>query len=346
MTDRTASLDRRLALTESPEHLFAEKQHLAVQRHFSELTVIPSPEIADPPSTPALAKWDLENVRLGEPGPIASGATAARFAGAEARSTLEPDQGGAREFWTLCATARLGPGVQTGTILSIEEAGQEHPVRALVVRNRKLGLLGWSWRGGQALWPAQGTDLGPDRWAHLAVTFGANGDLILFVDGHLERVFSRQNVWRGRRGQQRLRIGKAARFADAVIPGWRGWLQNVELYDNALSLDDVKDLAHDALGIAEPPPPAPRASEPIVHGCEIPGHQPAWRRNAAGELFCRRCTSRLGCAFNDHRPHWRPVGDVFSVRGEWELECGLCIATAAREAAAVSPSTTTLDRTL
>ncbi|HEX3804133.1 MAG TPA: LamG-like jellyroll fold domain-containing protein [Solirubrobacteraceae bacterium] len=350
----TARLDRRLALSESDDQAFAERRHLAIVRHAPrDLPLVPPPDLV-PASEPTIAAWDCAAVVLGEPGPIDGGATAARFTGAsEVRGVLEPHTGAGRKYWSLLATVRLDPGVASGTILSITGDGQEIPVRALVVRDGQLGVVAWSWRGGQALWQTQ-LDLGGDvigdangdqvrghregretlsgRWAHLAATFGENGDLMLFVDGKVNRIF-REDLHLGRHDRQLVRVGSATRFVNEIIPGWRGFLQNVELYDGALSIDEVRDKARAALGLPEPEPAAKAWVPPIETGCGNPTHQPAWRQDPAGELQCLECDPPRGCSYAEHQTHWRPAGDVFSPHWDGALECGLCLASPVLSAA-------------
>ncbi len=331
----TAALDRCLSLTEPPDR----------------------PLWGLPGDDWTTDTWEARGaVQLGEPGPTESGATAARFTGAsEVRDVLDPEHGGGRQHWSLVATIRLDPGAGSGTILAITEDGQDTPVRALVVRGGQLGLIAWSWRGGQALWQTQ-LDLGasvigdangdqvlehrdgretlPGRWAHVAATFGESGDLMLFVDGKVNRIFSRENLHPGRHDRQLVRVGSATRFVNEIIPGWRGRLQNVELYDGVLSIDEVRDKARAALGLPEPEPAVKAWAPPIETGCGNPTHQPAWRQDPSGELRCLECDPPHGCSHAEHQTHWRPAGDVFSPHWDGTLECGLCLASPALSAAA------------
>lgn len=289
------------------------------------------------PSTPALPVWHRTgHVRLGQTGPIQNGPTAARFDGGAALSTVIA---GPSRFWTMAATVKLDQNLSSGTILAVDEKGLDGPVRALIVRQRRLAVIAWSWAGGVACWSTEcPVPLG--RWAHLAAVHGRNGDLYLTVDGALARVFAVRELWPGRRDLQSVTVGAATALVSEVVPGWRGLLQGVQMYDHALDLAQVEQLARKALGVAEPAPepePAPVAA-PVRRGCENWAHQPGWREDGHGGLACRLCDPPRGCKHDHHALYWRPVSgsDVWSAAGlrALELECTQCAMTTSKPLAA------------
>ncbi len=234
--------------------------------------------------------------------------------------------------WTLEATVFLDPGA-AGVIAAVIESTGLGCIRALVIRRGHLGLLGWSWRGGQALWSTTTWTPRAGAWTHLAASSDAN-DLQLYADGRIVRAFhGAGELYRGRRPQQRLEVGIPVRFGYEEIPGWSSDVRDVTLHDGALTPEELERRAHAALGIPEPPAPTPAPPQPPEPvGCQTPAHLPAWRPDGKGGLRCLQCTPPRGCDHDDHEPYWRPAGHDMRITADWwKLTCSLC-ETAARDA--------------
>jgi hypothetical protein len=199
-----------------------------------------------------------------------------------------------------------------------------------VIRRGQLAVLGWDWRGGQALWPITGRVSAAGE-SHVAATQNEGGDLVLYVDGHVVRVWERASLVAGRE-RQRLVVGAPVRFYGEVIPGWPGASPEVTLHDHALELADVAERARTSLNLPQPIVEARAPGTPEPAGCDTPAHLSAWRPDG-DRLRCLECVPPRGCDNDDHEPYWRPGGHDMRVTAEWyRLECSLC-ETAARSVA-------------
>jgi hypothetical protein len=231
--------------------------------------------------------------------------------------------------WTMEATVSGDLGVD-GVVMAVSEPGT--CVRALIVRKGRIGLLGWSWRGGHALWCERLPEKRSDASTHLAAVLSDSGNLVLFVDGQPLRSWSTGGLFAGRHTDQELVAAPAVTFGPECIPGWATPVRSVTHYDHALSTEVIAGQARAALGLPEPvppPPPAPRPPDPV--GCPNPAHVPAWRRDGK-RLRCLQCEPPRGCPHDEHEPYWRRAsGDMLSdPDGWWNLTCSLCETTAAR----------------
>jgi hypothetical protein len=246
---------------------------------------------------------------------------------------VHPDALERLRTWTIEATILLDRGVAGGVIAAVtdDELGC---VRALVVRRGRLGLLGWSWRGGQALWETGAWTSVGGVWAHVVAASDPVGGLLLYVDGRAVKSFAAGELYPGRQPRQRLVIGGPVRFGDEVIPGWSGEVRHVALYDRPLAAAEVERQARAAGTFIESPAPEPVLPPPLAPvGCDIPAHLPGWRPDGHGGACCLQCDPPRGCTSDDHEPFWRLVGHDLRVTGDWwRLECALCETAALRGA--------------
>jgi hypothetical protein len=226
--------------------------------------------------------------------------------------------------WTLEASV-LADGAATGGVIAVVIDADLGPVRALLVRRGELAVLAWSWRGALALWSTNTWTPTPGAWSHVAASSEPSGDLALYADGRLLRVFQAGGLVPGR-GRQRLVIGEPVRFYESeVIPGWSGRVRNVKLHGRALSPEELGRRARVALNIPEPAVEAPAVPEPEPVGCSWPVHLPAWRSDGEGGLRCLECAPPRGCDNDDHERYWRPRGHDMRITADWwVLVCALC----------------------
>jgi hypothetical protein len=232
------------------------------------------------------------------------------------------------DSWTIEATVQ-DLRVKDGVIAAVTDRDLDC-CRALVMRRGRLGLIGWSWRGGQAFWSEVAPASAAGAWAHVAACFTPVGDLLVYVDGKLLRAFAVRGLAAGHYPQRAV-VGASAYFVDEEIPRWRGQVRDARFYDHALKQAQVEQHARAALGLPEPAAPAqiaPRPPDPT--GCAVPAHAPAWRRHG-DRLRCLQCEPPRGCSHDDHQRYWRTVGGDMRIRSDdWtRLECSYC-RTAAR----------------
>lgn len=237
------------------------------------------------------------------------------------------------KHWTMEAT--VGLPCADGVIMAVSEPEVEC-VRALIIRRGQLGVLGHSWRGGQALWAER---IPTDWWhgkvsTHLAATLSEVGDLVLYVNGRPLKAFTNRGMFPGRCDRQRLTAPAPVSFINEQLGPWRGPIRDLAVYDQALTTPEVERRARVALGepeLAPEPALTPRAPDPV--GCSNPTHLPAWRPDG-DRLRCLTCDPPRGCDSDDHERYWRPIGGDMRSRSDdwWRLTCSYCTTAAARAA--------------
>ena len=165
--------------------------------------------------------------------------------------------------WTVSAWVRFTDAHPLSGIIYQNNGGP--PVQMLYIKDKRAGLFFRGYNGDNAVDITGTRDLNDGVWHHVAgLRSGATGSL--FVDGVLEATATNPNVGRINHAFQWARIGAGRSDGGFDLPSNEAWfkgqIDEVQLYNRALSATEIAELVAVGDGVCTPTPTAAPSSAP------------------------------------------------------------------------------------